>query len=138
MRTLCHFPSSLPITDLYLRFSAPKSFIKFHFRPSSSFKFQSAPPKPLSCDAVSMGDSSLLTSSDSSVDSVTNGLKKQSLEEDEVKRLTLEDLNWDHSFVRELPGDPRSDIIPREVGWFNSFRLFQILGRDLFLPLESY
>ncbi|KAF3787812.1 UPF0061 protein [Nymphaea thermarum] len=31
-----------------------------------------------------------------------------------VKR-TLEDLNWDHSFVRELPGDPRSDAIPREV-----------------------
>ncbi|XP_031488657.1 uncharacterized protein LOC116256434 [Nymphaea colorata] len=31
-----------------------------------------------------------------------------------VKR-TLEDLNWDHSFVRELPGDPRNDAIPREV-----------------------
>ncbi|CAN6453888.1 unnamed protein product [Victoria cruziana] len=28
---------------------------------------------------------------------------------------TLEDLNWDHSFVRELPGDPRNDAIPREV-----------------------
>ncbi|KAJ6804018.1 uncharacterized protein M6B38_186125 [Iris pallida] len=27
----------------------------------------------------------------------------------------LEELNWDHSFVRELPGDPRSDTIPREV-----------------------
>lgn len=30
-------------------------------------------------------------------------------------RLKLEDLNWDHSFVRELPGDPRTDAIPREV-----------------------
>lgn len=30
-------------------------------------------------------------------------------------RLKLEDLNWDHSFVRELPGDPRTDLIPREV-----------------------
>nr|XP_010943527.1 uncharacterized protein LOC105061237 [Elaeis guineensis] len=27
----------------------------------------------------------------------------------------LEELNWDHSFVRELPGDPRTDAIPREV-----------------------
>ncbi|RLN11733.1 hypothetical protein C2845_PM09G10520 [Panicum miliaceum] len=31
------------------------------------------------------------------------------------RRLALEDLPWDHSFVRELPGDPRSDTIPREV-----------------------
>ncbi|RWR77832.1 UPF0061 protein azo1574-like protein [Cinnamomum micranthum f. kanehirae] len=30
-------------------------------------------------------------------------------------RLKLEDLSWDHSFVRELPGDPRTDAIPREV-----------------------
>jgi serine/tyrosine/threonine adenylyltransferase len=31
------------------------------------------------------------------------------------RRLVLEELPWDHSFVRELPGDPRSDTIPREV-----------------------
>ncbi|XP_074560206.1 uncharacterized protein LOC141816301 [Curcuma longa] len=30
-------------------------------------------------------------------------------------RLKLEELNWDHSFVRELPGDPRTDTIPRQV-----------------------
>lgn len=30
-------------------------------------------------------------------------------------KLKLEELNWDHSFVRELPGDPRTDIMPREV-----------------------
>ncbi|XP_062228816.1 uncharacterized protein LOC133926763 [Phragmites australis] len=30
-------------------------------------------------------------------------------------RLTLEELAWDHSFVRELPSDPRSDAMPREV-----------------------
>nr|XP_010913909.1 uncharacterized protein LOC105039454 [Elaeis guineensis] len=30
-------------------------------------------------------------------------------------QLKLEELNWDHSFVRELPGDPRTDTIPREV-----------------------
>ncbi|TVU11417.1 hypothetical protein EJB05_45003, partial [Eragrostis curvula] len=31
------------------------------------------------------------------------------------RRLALEELPWDHTFVRELPGDPRSDTIPREV-----------------------
>uniref|UniRef100_A0A0E0A8W1 Selenoprotein O n=1 Tax=Oryza glumipatula TaxID=40148 RepID=A0A0E0A8W1_9ORYZ len=30
-------------------------------------------------------------------------------------RRVLEELSWDDSFVRELPGDPRSDAIPREV-----------------------
>ncbi|OMO94240.1 hypothetical protein CCACVL1_06092 [Corchorus capsularis] len=58
-----------------------------------------------------------------SVDSVADGLKNQSLSErdnDELNhenksKLSLEDLNWDHSFVRELPGDPRSDSIPRQV-----------------------
>ena len=59
-----------------------------------------------------------------SVDSVADGLKNQSLTEqdnDNINnknknvKLSLEDLNWDHSFVRELPGDPRSDSIPRQV-----------------------
>ncbi|KAG6472953.1 protein adenylyltransferase SelO-like [Zingiber officinale] len=30
-------------------------------------------------------------------------------------RLSLEELNWDHSFARELPGDPRTDTISRQV-----------------------
>ncbi|KAL5223910.1 hypothetical protein ABZP36_010549 [Zizania latifolia] len=30
-------------------------------------------------------------------------------------RRALEELAWDNSFVRELPGDPRSDAVPREV-----------------------
>ncbi|XP_068647736.1 uncharacterized protein [Aristolochia californica] len=33
----------------------------------------------------------------------------------ERPRLTLEELNWDHSFVRELPGDPGSDTVARQV-----------------------
>lgn len=52
---------------------------------------------------------------DLAVESVTEELKKQKLDGDGKERLKLEDLNWDHSFVRELPGDPRTDIIPREV-----------------------
>lgn len=58
------------------------------------------------------------------VDFVSEQLGKQSLDssngnnnsDDKLGiRLKLEDLNWDHSFVRELPGDPRTDIISREV-----------------------
>ncbi|XP_071712364.1 uncharacterized protein [Rutidosis leptorrhynchoides] len=50
------------------------------------------------------------------VDSVTDGLNKQKLNEDNKKvKLTIEDLNWDNSFVRELPGDSRNDVIPRQV-----------------------
>ncbi|KAJ7957407.1 hypothetical protein O6P43_023715 [Quillaja saponaria] len=61
-----------------------------------------------------------------SVDSVANDLKNQSLGSDRGDsdddnhskrvRLKLEDLNWDHSFTRELPGDRRTDLFPREHG----------------------
>ncbi|KAJ0714115.1 putative virus capsid protein, alpha-helical [Helianthus annuus] len=51
---------------------------------------------------------SMNSPTDLSVDPITDGLNKQS-------KLKLEDLNWDHSFVRELPGDPRTDVIPRQV-----------------------
>ncbi|XWS52452.1 hypothetical protein CRYUN_Cryun11dG0071600 [Craigia yunnanensis] len=58
--------------------------------------------------------------------SVADGLENQSLREHDNNninnenknknvKLSLEDLNWDHSFVRGLPGDPRSDSIPRQV-----------------------
>jgi hypothetical protein len=30
-------------------------------------------------------------------------------------RCALEELAWDETFVRELPADPRSDNIPRQV-----------------------
>lgn len=33
----------------------------------------------------------------------------------ENNKLKLEELNWDHSFVRELPGDSRTDGPPRQV-----------------------
>lgn len=61
------------------------------------------------------------------VDSVARDLQNQSLRGGEDQRddgfgngakrarLKLEDLIWDHSFVRELPGDPRTDTMPREV-----------------------
>nr|VDC74005.1 unnamed protein product [Brassica rapa] len=55
----------------------------------------------------------------SETDSLAKDLQNQNLEAvDEggakIKR-KLEDFNWDHSFVKELPGDPRSDVTSREV-----------------------
>ena len=63
-----------------------------------------------------------------SVDSVARDLKNQSLNSDDdnheegptllknkKKKKSLEDLYWDHSFVTQLPADPRTDSIPREV-----------------------
>lgn len=43
-----------------------------------------------------------------------NGTNTDNITQSRVK-LKLEELKWDHSFVRELPGDPRTDSIPREV-----------------------
>ncbi|GAB4835158.1 hypothetical protein Ancab_000066 [Ancistrocladus abbreviatus] len=58
-----------------------------------------------------------------SVEHLTEGLKHHKLAHDKNdihnsdsrRKLNLEELNWDHSFVRELPGDPRSHNIPRQV-----------------------
>lgn len=68
------------------------------------------------------------SSSTTAVDSVADDLRNQSLESNDAAgnkndsyctstrpKLKLEELNWDHSFVRELPGDPRTDVMSREV-----------------------
>jgi len=76
------------------------------------------------------------------VDSVANDLKKQSLKGTEnvdiSSKLNIEELNWDNSFVRELPGDPRSDSIPREV-CFNFSNIFVfLLNFYQFEPKRSF
>ncbi|KAF8040049.1 hypothetical protein BT93_B2310 [Corymbia citriodora subsp. variegata] len=86
----------------------------------------SPPPRRFSvaCDARPGGVSMESPSPDAesappaaaTVESVTRDLRDQSLGDKDGKRgLKLEDLNWDHSFVRELPGDTRTDTFPREV-----------------------
>lgn len=81
--------------------------------------------------------------SSASVDSVTHDLKNQRLDTETetdggdeskmTKKLkALEDLNWDHSFVRELPGDPRIDSIPREVSLFYLIEKKNIFFYNLF------
>ncbi|KAK8282326.1 hypothetical protein V6Z12_D08G019100 [Gossypium hirsutum] len=115
--------SSSSITSLCLRPflpSAPKSpfypSLACHASTGGNLRMDSTSPDPSSSSSVS-------------VDSVADGLKNQSLREHDISnnnnmnnenkknngKLSLEDLNWDHSFVRELPGDPRSDSIPRQV-----------------------
>ncbi|KAF5196768.1 hypothetical protein FRX31_013646 [Thalictrum thalictroides] len=49
-----------------------------------------------------------------SVESVTTDLKNQTLGTEKI-RLKLDDFNWDHSFVQQLPGDPKTNTNPREV-----------------------
>lgn len=48
-------------------------------------------------------------------DPPTDQPSNQTSTENPTVKLKLEDLNWDHSFVRELPGDPLTDITSREV-----------------------
>ncbi|GFQ01209.1 hypothetical protein PHJA_002264800 [Phtheirospermum japonicum] len=47
-------------------------------------------------------------------DGVNIGMNVDNICQNSVK-LKLEELKWDHSFVRELLGDPRSYLTPREV-----------------------
>ncbi|WRX31866.1 Protein adenylyltransferase SelO - like 1 [Theobroma cacao] len=118
--------SSSSLTSLCLR-SFLRSSPKSPFSPSLFLK----PRLSLACH-LSTGGSLRMDSpspdppSSLSVESIAEGLKNQSLTEQDndninnkIKnknvKLGLEDLNWDHSFVRELPGDPRSDSIPRQV-----------------------
>ncbi|KAM1472549.1 hypothetical protein ACFX2I_028784 [Malus domestica] len=140
MQIISHFSSlsSLPLPRLAL--STALSFrrrpSKFPFYPSNHFEI---PRLPLLACNLSSGRSQQQAPMDSptpqaaaSVDSVTHDFQNQSLASDggdekicknesngvsntQRVRLKLEDLNWDNSFTRELPGDPRTDTIPREV-----------------------
>jgi hypothetical protein len=56
------------------------------------------------------------------------------------KKKNLEDLNWDNSFVRELPSDPRTDPFPREVALtFIQFISIQMkLGLQFTISLSCF
>ncbi|KAF4350064.1 hypothetical protein G4B88_004676 [Cannabis sativa] len=127
---LSYFSSKASSSSLSLPLLLPFSHHrppKLPFCPSFPFKF---PRLPFACYASS-GNGSGGLSMDSppstdvaslSLDSVARDLQNQTLQasgdvSNGIKkvRLNLEDLNWDQSFVRELPGDPRTDSFPREV-----------------------
>lgn len=145
------FFSSLSLTSLRFR-SSKSPFYTFHSLKSRSCPTFSGPPS-LACRVSAgtgggtSGGGRGVVSMDSpspdlvaSVDSVADDLKNQSLGSDDGNdrkkhRLKLEDLNWDHSFVRELPGDPRTDKIPREVSLLCFLVLFCLFS--LFLTVEK-
>ncbi|KAM7497344.1 hypothetical protein LguiA_021758 [Lonicera macranthoides] len=109
---------SLPSAALLLRpfLTPPPPLLSKSLEYFRTYPFKSHPrSSPLLCDVVP----AMNNNPDLSVDSVADDLKKQKLSDDDGVRVklrkSLDDLNWDHSFVRELPGDPRTDIIPREV-----------------------
>ncbi|CAL0320685.1 unnamed protein product [Lupinus luteus] len=94
---LTHFS---PITVSSFFFSLSSFRTKFHFYP------------PIHHRAMSMDSQSF----SSSIDSVTQHLQNHTLQtHTHAPRSKLEDLNWDHSFVRALPADPRTDSLPRQV-----------------------
>ncbi|KAL6976720.1 hypothetical protein U1Q18_025506 [Sarracenia purpurea var. burkii] len=106
-------PSLLSVAAI----AAAKSLRNSHFY-ASDLQKSNARSSPV-CDVASGSSTGFSMDSpsintDFSVDSVADDLKKQSLGHEKVG-LKLEDLNWDNSFVRELPGDPRTDNIPRQV-----------------------
>ncbi|KAG8495249.1 hypothetical protein CXB51_012946 [Gossypium anomalum] len=107
----CFFPSSTVLLISPIHFLEPHFSLARHVSIGGSLRMDPSLPDP---------------ASSLSVDSVADSLKSQSLREqgnDRINKenknkkvkLSLEDLNWDHSFVRELPGDPQSDSIPRQV-----------------------
>ncbi|KAL0672630.1 hypothetical protein Bca4012_000610 [Brassica carinata] len=94
------------------------SSAKFPFYPSLRREFRLVPSRSSSSSSFRLMDSSAASSptpvTASETDSLGEETQSQTDEGDKIKR-KLEEFNWDHSFVKELPGDPRSDVISRKV-----------------------
>ncbi|XP_074321366.1 uncharacterized protein LOC141657877 [Silene latifolia] len=60
---------------------------------------------------ISAMDTTTSSSSAAAVDQLTSDFNNHSLS----KLKKLDNLDWDHSFIRELPADPRLDNMPRQV-----------------------
>lgn len=113
--SLSHTSSPLTATTAFSFLPSLSSTLRLHPFNSPRRRFSAA--------------ASMDTSSSPAVDSISEDLKNQNLgnnncvvdavtnviNSDNRVKLKLEELKWDHSFVRELPGDPRTDSIPREV-----------------------
>ena len=122
---VCSSPSSFfNLRPLHLLTSSPK--LPFG-RPSLRREFRLIPSRSSSSsssfhrmESPPASSSSQTPVTASETDSLAKDLQNQNLgaSVDEggakIKR-KLEDFNWDHSFVKELPGDPRSDVTSREV-----------------------
>ncbi|CAA7039883.1 unnamed protein product [Microthlaspi erraticum] len=112
-----------PSSFFYLRpLHLFSSSAKIPFCPSLRREFRLSPSRSSSSfrrmESSPASSSSPTPVTASAADSLAKDLHNQTLgavdEGAKIKR-RLEDFNWDHSFVKELPGDPRSDVISREV-----------------------
>lgn len=126
--SLSHTSSSLTATTAFSFLPSLSSTLRLHPFNSPRRRFPFNSPRRRFSAAASMD-----TSSSPAVDSISEDLKNQNLgnsncvvdavtnaiNSDNRVKLKLEELKWDHSFVRELPGDPRTDSIPREVGFLS-------------------
>ena len=96
-------------SKLQLSPSLGREFRLIPSRCSYSFRRMESPPA---------SSSSPMSVTASETDSLAKDLQNQNLgavdEGAKIKR-KLEDFNWNHSYVKELPGDPRSDVTSREV-----------------------
>ncbi|KAJ8759941.1 hypothetical protein K2173_010797 [Erythroxylum novogranatense] len=114
---------SLSLSSLSNSHYTPCFLVNLHCATDAACGFRSSNSPSSSVDFClkSMESPSL----EASFESVTRDLRNQSLESADVDRgkgksdlrvkLKLEDLNWDHSFVRELPGDSITSNLSREV-----------------------
>lgn len=101
------------------------SSAKFPFYPSLRREFRFAPSRSSSSSSsFRLMDSSAASSPTPVTDSLGEETQSQTDEGDKIKR-KLEEFNWDHSFVKELPGDPRSDVISRKV---NNILVVEVKG----------
>ncbi|KAL5719533.1 hypothetical protein ACHQM5_012293 [Ranunculus cassubicifolius] len=109
---LLHHLSTTPRTSLYRTAILPSIFSSL-LPPLSSRRNYSIFSRP---HRLKTRASMEIPAMSSSVESVTKDLRNQSLEKKKTNnKKCIEDLKWDHSFVQELPGDPRTDTMPREV-----------------------
>lgn len=106
LNTFTHFSPKTAISHSLSR-SLRRARKKFHFF-----------PRIVACRAMDSPEQRQQGLSASLLDSVTQDLNNHTIHTHKSK---LEDLNWDNSFVRELPSDPRTDPFPREVSFPSHF-----------------
>ncbi|XP_022874510.1 uncharacterized protein LOC111393282 [Olea europaea var. sylvestris] len=120
---LSHISASISLSYSSLAATASPTALR-RLRPSLSKslrpELRSYPFKLLKRYSIFSMETNPSTTASVSSDSISDDKENKTLEHNSVKnsnrvKLKLEELRWDNSFVRELPGDPRTDLIPRQV-----------------------
>ncbi|KAL2487942.1 hypothetical protein Fot_41234 [Forsythia ovata] len=131
---LSHISASLSLTSSSLTATTALRHLRPSLSKSLRLKLRSYPFNPIKLlkrhSVILSMEANPSPAAAVSVDSVSDDLKYQKLENNSSisndvlnnsvnnsnrVKTNLEELRWDNSFVRELPGDPRTDLIPRQV-----------------------